>query len=538
MARELRVEIVGDARDLERELGRAEKSSSKFQAGLGKGSAVAAGGLAALAVGAKGLADDASDLGESVNAVNVVFEEGADKVLAFAKIAATEAGLSMRSFNELVTPVGASLRNVGFSADEAAESSIALAKRAADMASVFNVDVSEALSAIQAGLRGEADPLERFGVGLSAAAVEAQALSMGLGKTKEDLTANELAQARLALLMKQTDKVAGDFKGTSDGLANSQRINAAEAENQRAAYGEGVLPVMQTLQGVMRSLLGVLAEHKTATTIAVGVATALAAAVLVVNGAVRVYQTSLIVARAAQAVFNATMAANPIGLVIVALVALGAGLVLAYQKSETFRDIVNGVFTAVKNAVVGAINLVLGVIDKYLGGIQKMLEVASKLPFVGDKFKGIAESVGDAREKIRDLQGGLDGLKSKDITVTTTLITRKIEIYDRVEGNRADLPGRAAGGPVRAGHAYVVGERRPELFVPDVDGQIIPRVPDLANVSTLRADARGATPGGDLVLMVDGQVFARIARKYLQEEARRLTPSSVLPSFGGRLGLT
>lgn len=38
-------------------------------------------------------------------------------------------------------------------------------------------------------------------------------------------------------------------------------------------------------------------------------------------------------------------------------------------------------------------------------------------------------------------------------------------------------PGRAAGGPVQAGKPYVVGERRPELFVPNASGRIIPHVP-------------------------------------------------------------
>lgn len=38
------------------------------------------------------------------------------------------------------------------------------------------------------------------------------------------------------------------------------------------------------------------------------------------------------------------------------------------------------------------------------------------------------------------------------------------------------LPGRATGGPVQAGMGYVVGERRRELFVPGMDGGIIPRV--------------------------------------------------------------
>jgi TP901 family phage tail tape measure protein len=37
-------------------------------------------------------------------------------------------------------------------------------------------------------------------------------------------------------------------------------------------------------------------------------------------------------------------------------------------------------------------------------------------------------------------------------------------------------PGRAMGGPVRAGFPYIVGERRRELFVPGMDGAIIPRI--------------------------------------------------------------
>lgn len=38
-------------------------------------------------------------------------------------------------------------------------------------------------------------------------------------------------------------------------------------------------------------------------------------------------------------------------------------------------------------------------------------------------------------------------------------------------------PGRARGGPVEANKAYVVGENRPELFIPAEDGMIYPEVP-------------------------------------------------------------
>jgi hypothetical protein len=52
---------------------------------------------------------------------------------------------------------------------------------------------------------------------------------------------------------------------------------------------------------------------------------------------------------AAQALLNVVMTANPIGLIIVAIAGLAAGLIYAYKNSETFRRIVDGAFKAVKN---------------------------------------------------------------------------------------------------------------------------------------------------------------------------------------------
>jgi len=39
------------------------------------------------------------------------------------------------------------------------------------------------------------------------------------------------------------------------------------------------------------------------------------------------------------------------------------------------------------------------------------------------------------------------------------------------------LAGRARGGPVSAGKPYIVGEKRPELFIPQTGGNILPHVP-------------------------------------------------------------
>ena len=54
---------------------------------------------------------------------------------------------------------------------------------------------------------------------------------------------------------------------------------------------------------------------------------------------------------------------GPVGLTVMAITALGAGLVLAYQKSETFRNIVNSVFEAVKNTVSTALQHIISAVQ-------------------------------------------------------------------------------------------------------------------------------------------------------------------------------
>lgn len=80
----------------------------------------------------------------------------------------------------------------------------------------------------------------------------------------------------------------------------------------------------------------------------------------------------------AQWLLNAAMDANPIGLVVVAIGALAAGLIYAYKHSETFRDIVNGAFHAIEtvagpvidwlsNAIPDAFNAIIGAAEAVVG---------------------------------------------------------------------------------------------------------------------------------------------------------------------------
>jgi hypothetical protein len=59
---------------------------------------------------------------------------------------------------------------------------------------------------------------------------------------------------------------------------------------------------------------------------------------------------------AVQAAFNVVMSANPLGLIILAVIGLVAAFVIAYKRSETFRNVVDGAFRAIKTVVMNVIN--------------------------------------------------------------------------------------------------------------------------------------------------------------------------------------
>ena len=189
----------------------------------------------------------ASDLGESINAVNVAYGEYADSVLALGDDVASRLGLSTVDFNAAAVRFSAFAERVVGEGGNVAGFVDDISTRAADFASVFNIDVSEALQVFQSGLAGEAEPLKRFGINLLESEVKAYALRAGIIGIGEQMTETQKVQARYGLLLESTAKTQGDFANTSDGLANSQRILQASYKNLQARVGEGLTPVMAKL---------------------------------------------------------------------------------------------------------------------------------------------------------------------------------------------------------------------------------------------------------------------------------------------------
>jgi hypothetical protein len=187
----------------------------------------------------------ASNIEESLSKVNVIFGKGADEVEKFASTAARQLGQSKQSVLDAAGAFGTFGKAAGLSGEDLAVFSNDFTTLATDLASFNNTTPEEAVQAIGAALRGEAEPLRRFGVLLNDATLKQEALTLGIYDGKGALTAQQKILAAQSAIYKQTGDAQGDFLRTSDGLANSQRTLKAEFANLQVELGKKLLPQMK-----------------------------------------------------------------------------------------------------------------------------------------------------------------------------------------------------------------------------------------------------------------------------------------------------
>ena len=208
--------------------------------------------------GIKAVVDAASDLEESTSKAATVFGDSFDRVADAAEDSARATGLAQQEYLEAAGTLGNLFTAQGIAADEAARLSTSIVQLGADIASFNNLEVDEALTALRSGLVGETEPLRRVGIVLNAAAVEAKALELGLVDANGEVSEAAKVQARYALITEQAATQTGDFARTSGGLANQQRILAAELKDAAATVGAEVLPAVLDLVDAGRELIPVV----------------------------------------------------------------------------------------------------------------------------------------------------------------------------------------------------------------------------------------------------------------------------------------
>ena len=205
------------------------------------------------------------------------------------------------------------------------------------------------------------------------------------GKTVEDIFGKKAAQELAVNIQNgnfQIDKWTealqnneGALEGTTEGATTMQDSWSQAANNVSLALSQTFVPVIsdvvKQVAEVVTKIAQVVQSSPELQAVIVGVAAGLGilATALAISSVISVVQKAF-------ALLNTTMLANPIFLVVTALAALTAGLVYAYNNSETFRNIVNQAFEVMKSVVITVVTTVRDTVVTVFEAIKSAISTA------------------------------------------------------------------------------------------------------------------------------------------------------------------
>ena len=238
---------------------------------------------------------------------------------------------------------------------------------AQDLAAFKGISVADASDAIIKANEGNTKSLKAMGI----ATTDSNGKQLDAQHIMENLTAAVHGQADA-------------YGQTAEG--GLKRFHES-TEQLQVALGSALLPALQSIINALMPLFDWLGRNQGIISTLIPFVAALGGVVLAIIEAQRVWI-------AVQTAFNIVMDANPIGIVIVAVAALVAGVIYAYNHFAVFRDAVHdvwGALQAVGSWIMGnwkyIVDVLLGpvgIIITNLGTVQRIIgDIISALAAVG-----------------------------------------------------------------------------------------------------------------------------------------------------------
>lgn len=221
-----------------------------------------------------------------------------------------------------------------------------------------------------------------------------------------------------------------------------------------------------------------------------------AAGILAVVAALKVYRIAVAAAAVAQALFNVALTANPIGVIVLAVIAVSAALVVAYKRSEKLRAVVQSIGKVFK-IVALAIDAGVRMIGNGFQALARLIQsgVLAAIGRVRDGFGKLRDGAVLAWNIVRTAWGAAVGLFQRvrnalnfssafsslkdgfrnaintviglwnnlEFKIPSLKIAGK-QVFGGASIGTPNLPYLAKGGMIRSPGAAIVGEAGPELL--------------------------------------------------------------------------
>ena len=235
VVREL-IALLGFKTD-DKSLRKVETSMDRVAAGAVKLSRILLTGAAA--AGFSKLIDLASESAETLNKFGAVFGSSQDMVQKQLDKTSKNTGVASLQLQQFAASIGAIVKPALGSAVAAGKVGATMAELALDIASFNDVEPDQALIALRSGLIGSAEPLQRFGVDVRVAALEQEALRLGIRGSLKEMSEGQRIQIRTSAILRQlgSQGALGDATTTAKDFANASRALSSQIKQLGASIG-------------------------------------------------------------------------------------------------------------------------------------------------------------------------------------------------------------------------------------------------------------------------------------------------------------
>lgn len=323
-----------------------------------------------------------------------------------------------------------------------AEAGTALRNILLKMQTVLGVDftkngLDDALAALQPKLDDVTYLAKLFGAENIAAAQYLITNAQAVGELTEQVTGTNVAQEQAAI---RTNTAAEEYKRLQakvDDLKISFFNATGAAAPMIALIGDN-LPIIASMMTLVGSTAQTIDFFRKNAILARTAIVAKTAAELASAGVMKMVA-------AGQAALNAVMSANPVALVVLAVAALVAGLIALYNRSESFRKVVDALWDGLKRVASVVYNSVITAFERCLNTVKTLWKTFKQLIGLGGEVEEEGGKVAAAGEEMASANEGAakstdelnNGLKEegKSLATIAGLEERLNELKQKQKGS-------------------------------------------------------------------------------------------------------
>ena len=185
-----------------------------------------------------------ADFEQALGKMNVVFERNSKNIEKWAQNSLRDFGLARSTAITMASDFGALFKGMGISLMKTEEWSKTLTERTMDLSNFYDTTIEETTKALESIVTGQTQPLRRFGINMTQAALQEYAFSQGIRKRVKDMTEAEKVQLRYNFVIEKTNIAVGTTARESDSATGQINRFKEGIKELGLGFSEHILPII------------------------------------------------------------------------------------------------------------------------------------------------------------------------------------------------------------------------------------------------------------------------------------------------------